>query len=77
MKSPANGVPPAERSSAAAYHSSGSAGMPPWRRIRSRRSTNIGSPWMPATPSRERRNDESSTTKQRPKMMTTTTPCGW
>ena len=54
-KSPAKGVPPAERSSAAAYHSSGSAGMPPWRRIRSRRSTNICSPWSPATPRRERR----------------------
>ena len=65
-KSPANGVPPAERSSAAAYHSSGSAGMPPWRRIRSRRSTNICSPWMPATPRRERRKDDSRTTKPEP-----------
>ena len=70
-KSPANGVPPADRSSLAAYHSAGRSGIPPWRRIRSRRSTNIISPWMPATPRRERRNDDSSTTNPRPKMMAT------
>lgn len=73
-KSPAKGVPPAERSSEAAYHSGGRAGMPPWRRMRSRRSTNICSPWRPGTPSRERRNEESSTSRPRVKMMTMVVP---
>ena len=59
MKSPANGVPPAERSAASAYQPSGSAGCRPGCRIRSRRSTSIDSPCAPATPSRVRRNDES------------------
>ena len=39
-------------------------GSRPGCRIRSRRSTNIDSPWTPATPRRERRNDVSSTMKQ-------------
>jgi hypothetical protein len=35
-KSPANGVPPADLSSLAAYHSAGRSGMPPWRHAESR-----------------------------------------
>ena len=60
-KSPANGVPPADRSADSAYQPGGSAGSMPWLMIRSRRSTSIDSPIAPATPSRERRNEVSST----------------
>ena len=72
-KSPANSVPPAERSSLSTYQSSGSSGMPPWRRMRSRRSTSIDSPWSPATPSRDRRKLDNKMTKPSAKRMTTVT----
>ena len=55
MKSPANSVPPAERSADSANHWPGSDGSWPCRWIRSRRSMSIVSPWAPATPSPERR----------------------
>ena len=42
---------------------SGRSGRPPWRWIRSRRSTSIDSPAAPATPRRDRRNEASSTMK--------------
>ena len=46
-KSPANGVPPADRSADWACQPSGSTGIPPWPWMRSRRSTSIDSPWEP------------------------------
>ena len=42
---------------------SGRSGLPPWLRIRSRRSTSIDSPCVPPTPRRERRNEVSRTMK--------------
>ncbi len=71
-KSPANGVPPAERRAASAWKPTGSVGMVPWLWMRSRRSTSIDSPRTPATPSRLRRNEVSRMMK--PAMNSTTTP---
>ncbi len=61
MKSPAKDDAPADRITASAYQPAGSLGMTPCLVIRSRRSTSIDSPSDPATPSRERRNEEIST----------------
>ena len=60
-KSPANGVPPAERSADSACQPVGQVGDAALLRIRSRRSTNIDSPSAPATPRRDRRSDATST----------------
>ena len=74
MKSPANGVPPAERSADSTYQPRGSSGILPWPRIRSRRSTSIDSPWAPATPRRVRRNDVSRMMKPAVKSTSTAPP---
>ena len=58
-KSPANGVPPAERSAASAQPAGGQRRQDALALIRSRRSTSIDSPSGPATPSRVRRNEVS------------------
>ena len=60
-KSPENDAPPAERSTTSADQPSGSAGISPCARRRSRRSTSIESPRVPWTPSRPRLRANSST----------------